>query len=534
MSSDFPVILVCFSTRERFDLLVSACKVHPEPQVLKEFHFVYCDSWTGIRSWYIRNKGKYVALIVLEVDFSEIPSGAEGRLVTFSTPLRPTVDNVDIKRFQGLVIFEHIRQSGLDQVAPVLFIVSEANIEVVREFATILGTAGYGNCSFASGDLTATSSLGDIIYGIYNYALRPLSEHDRQLWRERYRMVMGRSRRMALLAQDIERLAVTDSTVLILGEQGVGKEMVARALHRMSFRYKEPNHIEPVALHMTALERSLVVDELFGHEKGAFTDARSERAGIFETARGSTVFLDEIGDIDQELQTKLRRVIEYKKIKRLGSSIEREVDVRIIAATNLPLETLQEKFRPDFYSRMVQECIYVPSVRERWTDEIYDRVIDDIGELFWFVVEEKNQSPWVRNRLKVDMNAIKFLARLVISYIAGRNDLFSGNMRSLCSLIERAYDRAQFERAPVVGMGHVASALPGLTAPARQSTAGDGTPGTKMSLEKLVGSLKLEDIEKVALIEALNKTGGNQTRAAILLGIHRDTLIKKLRRYQLS
>lgn len=529
-----PVILVCYDQEEKFQALVSAAQVYEGGKLLQEFEFVYGDSFQSIKTWYSRNRGAYVALILLGVDFSGMKEENAGKLVSFTISARPAGAVFDIRKIQGLIIFQNIRHYEIDVVAPVLFNLEAEHFEMVRDFAGFICAARSAKFGFATGTPHIPRQVEDILYEINHYALRPLSEEERRDWRDTHKMVVGCSRPMAWLAREIERLAATDGNVLILGEPGTGKELVAQAIHRKSFRFSEGDLLkqEPLTLNMTALDRNLVIDELFGHERYSFTDAKSARAGVFETARGSTVFLDEIGDIDEELQLKLLRVIEYRKIKRLGSSVEKPVDVRIIAATNRSLEELQERYRPDFYSRMVQECIQVPSLKERWRSESPAIIEGDIAEFFKFVVEERNRDPWHRRRLDVELMAIKFLARLVMQFVQGENSLFNGNVRTLRAVMEMVYDRAQHENVGSIGVGQTASALATISPPhTREKSSIASTTG---SLERTVGSLKLAEIEKMAIKEALIGSGGNHTRAAKLLGIHRDTLRKKILQYHIE
>jgi transcriptional regulator with PAS, ATPase and Fis domain len=345
-------------------------------------------------------------------------------------------------------------------------------------------------------------------------------------------MAVGRSRKMAGLAHEVERIGPTDGTVLLLGNPGAGKELVANALHRCSPRHAagDEKREHPLAVNMVALERNLVLDELFGHERGAFTGASLERAGIFETARGGTVLLDEIGEIDAELQQKLLRVIESRCVRRLGSSIEAPVDVRIVCATNRPIDVLQTRFRWDFYTRVVQQTIAVPSLRERWAEESPHVLEEDIAELFEFVVDEMNRNPRHRRQIRPAATAIRFMTGLVAQYLDGTNSIFAGEMRALRNVIERAYERAQYDGAEAISMGQVAFTL------TRFQPLG---PQTKpkpagWSLENTFGSLRLAVVERVVIAEALARARSNQKKAAELLGIHRDTLRNKMREYGLS
>jgi transcriptional regulator with GAF, ATPase, and Fis domain len=527
-----PVVLVAYDQQAKFTDLVEGAKRFEKGRLFSEFEFVYCDSLGAIKSFYQKSRGRYVAAILLGVDFSAIDN--EQKLVSFPFGLKPAGITVDIRQAQGFIIYQHIRQFDIDRVAPVLFHIAGKVQEKPEQFIDFIRAPDLGGCVFAGAGY-GEAGLIEVLEKIDRCALRPMNDEQRRLWRERHKMVVGRSRRMTAMVRDIERIAPTDGIVLILGAAGSGKELVAGALHRLSFRYseKEPGRANPVIVNMATLDKNLALDELFGHVPGAYTDARTPRAGIFETAAGSTVFLDEIGDIGSEMQSKLLRVIEYRLIKRLGSSRENEVDVRIIAATNKPIDELQQRFRRDFYSRLVQQCLFVPSLRERWQEESRETVEADIGDFFEFFVAEANKNPWFRQKLMPDLSAIRFLSQIACQHINGEKEIFTGNVRSLRAIIERAYERAQYEQARVIGIGQVATALAQFqaqTSPLR-ITEPKETGGL---IEKVVGSLRLSAIEKEAIKEALTKSGGNQTRAAAILGIHRDTLRKKLKEYHLG
>jgi two-component system nitrogen regulation response regulator GlnG len=519
-----PVILVVDDLQESYDTLLAHLARYQAGRLRQEFDFAFVSSFPELRDWYTRHRGRFVSLIVQDVNFESQPD--ERKLVAYPDTLRPLRHQFDVRALQGFLIYGYLRRNNIDRVAPVVFVSSRVGLESMSEFSEFIVSPGYGSCSFVPEAAVGDDFYPRICQSIDTLALRPLNEERRRHWTEQHQMVVGRSRKMAFLAYETERIGPSDAIVLLMGSPGVGKELVANALHRCSGRYlaRDPVRERPCTVNMAALDRNLVEDELFGHDKGAFTGAAGERAGIFEAAQGSSVFLDEIGEIDHDVQLKLLRTMEYKRIKRLGSSTETDVDMRIIATTNRTIEDLQAKFRPDFYSRLVQHCILVPSLRERWQAEPSENVQSDLDEFFEYVTETMNRNPRHPHRLKIERTAVRFIRQMVEEYIDGGNSLFLGNMRTLRNIIERAYERAQYDASTEIGLGHIMPTL-GMVGIMNAQTPRPSDSGT---IEHLVGSLKLDAIERQAIQEALARTNNNQTQAADLLGIHRDTLRRKM------
>ena len=466
--------------------------------------------------------------------------------------LKPLQRTPGIKALQGFLIYGYQRQNNIDRIAPVVFVSCRIGMESTSAFSEFIIRLGYGLCSFVPESAVGDEYYPKIAAAIDVLAIRPLTDEQRDHWTREHHMVIGRSRKMAFLAYEIERIGPSDATVLLLGGPGVGKELVANALHRCSYRYVEGDRDReyPLTVNMAAFSPSLVEDELFGHQRGTFTGATGERAGILETAHGSTVFLDEIGDIGQETQVKLLRAMEYLRIKRVGSSRELRIDMRIIAATNRTVPELQTRFRPDFYGRLVQHCMPVPSIRERWENEPGNNVEADIEDTALFIIQTMNSNPRHKRHLRIERTAIKLIRQVGQQHVDGSDELLDGNVRSLRNIIERAYERAQYDGCDEIGLGHVMPALEmGRLLKARaprpdtaastpqehpaalvQSHALTATPG---QVEALVGTLNLHDIERHAIEEALRRTGNNQTHAAELLGIHRNTLLRKMAEHKL-
>jgi transcriptional regulator with GAF, ATPase, and Fis domain len=228
--------------------------------------------------------------------------------------------------------------------------------------------------------------------------------------------IVGESAPIRLTLAKIEHVAVTDASVLLLGETGTGKELLARAIHNRSPRKDRPM----VKVNLAALPASLIESELFGHVKGAYTGAVTDKIGRFELADGGTLFLDEIGELNSELQTKLLRVLQEGEFERIGSSKTMRVDVRVVAATNRDLHQAmeQEKFRPDLYYRLAVFPIEVPPLRLRR---------DDIPLLVWHVISKKQK------RLGKTITIVpKSTMNLLVNYD------WPGNIRELENVLERA------------------------------------------------------------------------------------------------
>lgn len=307
---------------------------------------------------------------------------------------------------------------------------------------------------------------------------------------------------MRALYAEAALVAPSSINVLILGENGVGKELLARAVHRLSARRQGPF----IALNCAALSESLVLGELFGHEKGAFTGAFQARPGLLESASGGTLFLDEIGELPLAMQSKLLRVIEEKKVMRIGARAERDVDVRFVAATNRDLEgdVLSGGFRQDLYFRLNGMSLTVPPLRER-PEEI---------------------RPLAR-MLMTRARAAQSASAVEISEEAGRileRYAFPGNVRELKNIIDRGAilcERGWLlpEHLPERVRQPSNASPSSLARGSRSPASGDevGAPSQPPSSRV-----------RFQILEALEQCAGNQTRAAALLGISRRTLVTRL------
>src|SRR6202142_3705394 len=299
--------------------------------------------------------------------------------------------------------------------------------------------------------------------------------------------LIGKSPAMRKVTELIEMVASTDATVLITGESGTGKEVVARAIHSAGPRRFMPM----VAIHCGALTETLLESELFGHEKGAFTGAQFRKKGKFEIAEGGTVFLDEIGDISLKTQTDLLRVLQERKIPRVGGNQTIKVDFRCIAATNKDLEKLIEegKFRPDLFYRLNVFRIELPPLRERPED--IPVLVDHFVRKFSLAMNKRitRVSPAAMNQLQ--------------------QQSWLGNVRELENAVERAMVVGQ---EPKLRESEFIFKLPRLSG---SSAAGK----------------KLEEMERVHILRVLEECGGNQSHAAEILDIDRVTLHHKLKKY---
>jgi DNA-binding NtrC family response regulator len=309
--------------------------------------------------------------------------------------------------------------------------------------------------------------------------------------------MVGSSPVMKRLFNQIARIAQSSgTTVLLTGESGTGKELAAKAIHFLSERKDKPL----MSVNFSALTESLIESELFGYEKGAFTDAKTQKKGLFELADGGTIFLDEIGDLSLKIQVKLLRVIEQKTFQRVGGTADITVDVRIITATNQPLEELMEKnlFRPDLYYRLNVASINLMPVREREDDVLV------LAECF---IQEFNQKFHKQFKGLEEETKKLFLEHP-----------WRGNVREIRNVLERAILLGDGD---LIGNEHIEFAyLQSKNQPHRQTIAAtdDHSPS-------------LFEMEKHALIQALEKTNHNQTHAARLLKISRDTLRYRMKKF---
>ncbi len=304
---------------------------------------------------------------------------------------------------------------------------------------------------------------------------------------------IGENPRVKELLKTVERIAPTDAPVLVLGENGTGKELIANAIHKNSRRKNAPF----VMVNLGGISTSLFESEMFGHSKGAYTGAVSERKGRFELADKGTIFLDEIGDLTQDCQVKLLRVLQQHTFERLGESRTRKTDIRAICATNadLPAMVREHTFREDLFYRINLITLRIPPLRERR---------DDIPLLARNFMESASRSHGIRCP-EISHEALGYLSRLP----------YPGNVRQLRNMVERAVLMCAggiLEKCDFEADGNILN----------------------VSATDLKGSLEgatLEDLEAAAIAEAVRKYDGNLSRVAAALGITRQSLYRKIEKH---
>jgi len=386
--------------------------------------------------------------------------------------------DVQLPGLSGLDLQQELAKADIQ--IPIVFLTGHGDIP------TSVRAIKAGALEFLTKPFNDEDLLDAIQQGIARNQRAPKQKDD--LATHKFGDIVGKSAALRNVLNQVEVVAPTDSTVLLLGETGTGKEVIARAILNVSSRSNRPF----VKLNCAAIPSGLLESELFGHEKGAFTGAVSQKIGRFELANGGTLFLDEVGDIPLELQPKLLRVLQEQEFERLGNSRTVRVDVRLIAATNRDLEEMvaEKQFREDLYFRLNVFPIRIPPLRER---------SEDISLLVQYYVDKYSQ----RMNKQIDVVPEETMAALC-------RYSWPGNIRELQNLIERAV---------IMTPGNVL-----------QIQVSDLQESNRI-LSSMAGTL--EDVERQRILQALREAGaviGGPHGAAVRLGLKRTTLLSKMQK----
>jgi DNA-binding NtrC family response regulator len=361
-------------------------------------------------------------------------------------------------------------------------------------------------------------------------ARRALQEVSQQQSR-RYEMV-GRSAPMQKIFHEIERVAPTRASVLITGESGTGKELISRAIHRLSPRTQDPF----VKVNCAAIPRELIESELFGHERGAFTGAQTRKRGVFEQAHGGTLFLDEIGDMDLMAQAKVLRALQSGEISRVGSEHVMHVDVRVLAATNKDLLKAVEQgaFREDLYFRLNVFPMRSPSLRER---------SEDIPLLAQAFLENFCRENGVKYKV-MEPDVVAALSRRrwpgnvrELKNVVERMAILAGERITVADLPEDPHESPFEDEAPGEDLdGDEDSGLAdGPSSSPHPGSSSNSNSNPAFATESVLTLREFkEKAERQYLVETLTRTGWNISRAAVLLGVERTNLHKKIRTFAIK
>ncbi len=427
-------------------------------------------------------------------------SGISGLKIARETDLDMVISDMKMPGMDGIELLAKLKD--FNQHLPVILITAYAEVEKAVE-AMHLGAFTYLAKPFSNEQLLASVSKAVEHYGLVREIKRLRSEATPK---SGFGGMIGKSRNMLAVYQLIEKVAPTPSSVLVSGESGTGKELVARAIHNLSDRKEAPF----ISVNCAALAETLLESELFGHEKGAFTDAATMRKGRFELADTGTLFLDEIGEMPTSLQAKLLRVLQERAFERVGGNTTLEINVRILTATNKDLKDEVEKgnFREDLYYRLNVIHIHLPPLRER---------VDDIPALVNHFLD-KNAQRLDREKFEISPEALRLLVSLP----------WEGNIRELENTIERAAILCNGNRIAPEDVQPDSSQIP---APQEWSS---GLELSQFIPEGLSLSAVLNGIEEKLVRQALEEANNIQARAAEKLGITKSLLQYKMKKYKLQ
>jgi len=390
----------------------------------------------------------------------------------------------------GLSVLREMKQ--IDADVPVILLTSFVNVETAVD-AMKLGAFHFANKPFNLDDVSAmvaraleTTRLRREVKQLRANEARPYT----------LRAIVGESPAIDALREMVSKVAASPaSTVLLTGESGTGKDLVAKTIHYSSARASRSF----MNITCSALPEQLLESELFGHERGAFTDARTQKRGLLESADGGTVFLDEIGEMLPSLQAKLLRFLEEKSFKRVGGASDVRVDVRVVAATNRNLEEQVARggFRSDLYYRLNVLPIRLPALREH---------AEDVAGLVNFFIDSFN------GEFKKRITGVSSAAAALLKGYG-----WPGNVRELRNVVERAMLLAETNQLEARDFG------------ALKPGAASDDP-----FDLPASGVDLEDLERSLVVQALKRAGGNQTKAAALLGLNRDQIRYRVEKFHLS
>lgn len=439
------------------------------------------------------------ALVSNGFDVSSASSGESGLRLWQKEPTDFVILDRNLPDIDGVRLLEQLLREARERSVDTLVVMATAYADVASAVQALkLGAFDY---------LSKPVRLPELVVAFHRaLETKRLRSKIRQLAdRERAAMgdlVKGSSRAMAQVVEMVEKVALAvDTTVLVQGESGTGKELIANLIHR-----KTPGRCEQpfVEINCASLPENLLESELFGYERGAFTDAKAQKRGLFEAADSGTLFLDEIGEMQPGTQAKLLKVLEEMSFRRLGGTRDLKVNVRVVAATNkdLAAEVRKGTFRLDLYHRLDVFHLHVPPLHDRRDDII------PLARHFLEIFASRMRKP--------GLSFAKETERVLETYD------FPGNVRELRNLVERA---VILSTGPVIGRDCIV-----ISGPSREST-----PPSFFSLDLNEGKPPtLEEVEKAYLARLLDFAHGNRTQVARLLGVSYPTVAKKIADYGLA
>lgn len=422
-------------------------------------------------------------------------SGEEGiKMFELNYPDVVFLDN-GLPKMQGLEVISKLK--AIDEDTTIVFMTAHGSIDTAVK-AMKLGAVEYINKPFSPGEINVI--IGNITSKIA--ADKQIQLYKREQKDFTFNQIVGQSAVLGKIIQLAKTIAKSETTtVLLLGESGTGKDVFAKAIHNQSNRQDGPF----VTINCSSFPETLLESELFGHEKGAFTDAIKLKKGLFEVAQGGTVFLDEIGEVNLSTQVKLLGVLENRVVRRLGGTLDIPVDIRIISATNQDIENavIEKTFRNDLYYRLKIFQITIPALRDHK---------EDIPDLVQYFINHFS------NHFRKQVTGMDYAAKKLLAQYN-----WPGNVRELRNVIERAII---LESTPSIKVESLPSEI-------RYTNSVSKSNPSNFHFDIPDEGIDLEAIERHLILQALKKALNNQTKASKLLNISRDTLRYKKKKHNL-